>query len=201
MSLPESDRSWRERCQSQFGTRPIVDVPTLVRRGDGVVGAVAASSFKRLTLDLPTQPIVRADLGLDPDQPGVVWFEFSGASQAGRRDRVWLKVQAILTLTCQRCMGEMQLAVDETASFVCYRTEADALAAVQDEDDPSAPEPLVVQEPVDILELVQDQLILALPYVPKHESCEPAATSAGEPIVEQPRESPFKALKGFKTKG
>ena len=198
MSLPESDRSWREQCQSNFGLRPVVDVAMLARRNDSVKGAVALSSFKRLTLDLPPQPTVDANAPLDPDQTGVVWFEFSGASQTGRRDRLWLKLQATVTLICQRCMGEMPFDVNENAAFVCFATEEQALAAAQEEDDPLAPEPLVMQEAFDVLDLVQDQLILALPYVPKHETCEPTVTSAGEPIEDQPRESPFKALEGLK---
>jgi len=200
MSLPESDRLWREQCQSNFGLRPMVDIAMLASRGDSVKGAVALSSFKRLTLDLPPQPSVDADVGLEPDQPGIVWFEFSGASQTGRRDRVWLKLQATVTLTCQRCMGAMAFDVDEQAAFVCFANEDQALAAAHEEDDPLAPEPLVVQEAFDVLDLIQDQLILALPYVPKHDICEPAVTSAGEPIEDKPRESPFKALEGLKAK-
>jgi len=198
MSLPESDRSWREQCQSNFGLRPVVDVAMLARRDDSVKGAVALSSFKRLTLDLPRQPLVDANTALDPDQPGIVWFELSGSSQTGRRDRVWLKLQATVTLTCQRCMGEMPFDVDEQAAFVCFATEDQALAAAHEEDDPLAPEPLVTQDALDVLDLVQDQLILALPYVPKHDACVPTVTSAGEPIEDEPLESPFKALEGLK---
>jgi uncharacterized protein len=45
--------------------------------------------------------------------------------------------------------------------------------------------------------LIEDQLILAVPYVPKHDSCE-AAASPSEPEPEQPRVSPFEALAALK---
>ena len=204
MSLPESDRSWREQCQSNVGHQPMVDVTDMIRRGESVCGAASLASLQRLAQDLPDQPTVVDFTGRagaqDLDQAGVGWYELSGSSQTGRRDRVWLKIQAIVTLTCQRCMKPMQFVVDETAAFVCYANETEALAAVQDDDDPLAPEPLAVDEPLDLIDLVQDQLILAVPYVPKHEACEPAVQSAGEPIEDEPRESPFKVLEGLKTK-
>jgi hypothetical protein len=49
-------------------------------------------------------------------------------------------------------MKPMQFVVDETAAFVCYANETEALAAVQDDDDPLAPEPLAVDEPLDLMD-------------------------------------------------
>lgn len=204
MNLPESDRSWREKCQANFGGTPVIDVAEMIRSGVSVNGAAALSSLQRLTRDLPEQVVVRDSEALDPEQAGVVWYEISGAGLAGRRDRVWLKIQAVITLTCQRCMGPMHWTVDETAAFVCYEDEAQALASVQDEEDPLAPEPLVVDGPLDVLDLVQDQLILAVPYVPKHETCQPAVKLAEPPddqaLQDGPRQSPFKVLEGLKSK-
>lgn len=204
MSLPESDQSWREKCQANFGARPMVDVASMVGQGKSVYGAAAVSSLTRFMRDLPDQPAVSSQAVAALDEPGVVWFELSGAAQAGRRDSVWLKVQATVMLTCQRCMGQMAFDVDETAAFVCYANEAEASGALEDDDDPLAPEPMVVDEPLDLLDLVQDQLILAVPYVPKHDACQPevplAQPSDDVTVQDEPRESPFKILEGLKVK-
>lgn len=199
VGLPASDENWRAQCQVQFGMPPKTDLRRLAQHNGAVVGVIPVNRMTRLIQDLPGQPHIRelADIGVDGR--GAVWYEFRGSSQQGRRPRVWLKVQALLTLTCQRCLSDMLFLVNETVQFELFANEntANAVEAV-DEGDPDAPEPLVADGPVDLVQMVEDQLILAVPYVPKHHACEPAKTSAGESVEEVKRESPFKVLEGLK---
>ncbi len=206
IGLPASDRNWRARCQAHFGVPPKTDLKQLARHGESVFGVLPITRMTRLLQELPAQKrltdiaeLADAGAGDVADDRGAVWFEFKGSSQQGRRARIWLKVQAVVTLICQRCLGEMQFVVDETVEFELFGSQASADAAQAiDEVDPEAPEPLVVEGLVDLMALVEDQLILAIPYVPKHGQCEPSKTSAGEPIEVVKRESPFKVLEGLK---
>lgn len=88
---------------------------------------------------------------------------------AGAEEDIWLHLQATttLTLTCQRCMGpvESPVAVDQWYRFVA--TEDIAMA-----EDDNAEEDLLVMEPqFDLLAVLEDELLMALPVVPMHEQC------------------------------
>ncbi|UOD49595.1 YceD family protein [Orrella daihaiensis] len=201
--LPASDKDWRAQCQakckSSFGLPPKIDLNQLARNNGSVAGVFPIVRLSRLVQDLPAQHHIRELADIEQDATGAVWYEFKGSSQQGRRPRVWLKVQAVVTLICQRCLGVMPFVIDETVEFELFPNEAKANASDSvDEADPDAPEPLVADGPIDLLGLVEDQLILAIPYVPKHETCEPAKTSAGDPVEQVKRESPFKVLEGLK---
>lgn len=87
----------------------------------------------------------------------------------GTDDDIWLHLQATtsLTLICQRCMGpvEAPVAVDQWYRFVA----TEEIAMAQDDD---AEEDLLVLEPqFDLLAVLEDELLMALPVVPMHAAC------------------------------
>ncbi len=84
-------------------------------------------------------------------------------------DQVWLRIAANLTLpmVCQRCLGpvDMLVAVDREFRFVATEAQAEA------EDEGSEEDVLVLSRDFDVIELVEDEFLMALPAVPKHEVC------------------------------
>ena len=124
------------------------------------------------------------------------------AGSAGQSD-IWLHLMAstCLALTCQRCMGAVQapLQVDQWYRFVA--TEDIAMA----EDDASEEDLLVLASQFDLLAVLEDELLMALPLVPMHEACpELPAFSAGvidvtgvDPALEA-KPNPFAALAKLK---
>ena len=124
---------------------------------------------------------------------------------------VWLHLtaSASVPLTCQRCMGtvDMPLEVDQWYRFVA--TEAIAMA----EDDESEEDLLVMESQFDLLAVLEDELLMALPLVPMHGECPvaPVMQVGEEALVsvtskdgddrrlgEKP--NPFAALAQLKTK-
>jgi uncharacterized protein len=107
-------------------------------------------------------------------------------------------VRAAPRLQCQRCLGTVSVDVE---SRVC-------LAMVwREEEIPSLPsrfEGIVVgTEPTDLHALVEEELLLALPLVPRHPDGEcRIAQDAQQDVPRHPgaRENPFAALRG-KLKG
>ena len=98
---------------------------------------------------------------------------------AGAQPAIWLhlKAHAVLPLTCQRCLQPMtvELHVSPTLRFV----RDEALAEQLDED--SEEDVLALSAALDLHDLVEDELILALPLVPRHEHCpQPLPMSAGD---------------------
>ena len=67
------------------------------------------------------------------------------------------------------------------------------------EDDPEAPDQLQGSTQFDVLSLVEDELILALPYVPKHEVCPSLPVGLeSDQGSESVRPSPFAVLAELK---
>ena len=115
--------------------------------------------------------------------------------QAGADDQVWLHLsaRASVPLTCQRCMAPVStpLEVDQWYRFV----ESEEVAMAEDDE---AEEDLLVMVPqFDLLALIEDELLMALPLVPMHETCPVTPVfSAGDPAVEaaEAKPNPFAVL-------
>lgn len=123
-------------------------------------------------------------------------------AHAGGDDDVWLHLQAktSIPLTCQRCMNAVDspLEVDQWYRFVA--TEDIAMA----EDDESEEDLLVMEPQFDLLGVLEDELLMALPVVPMHQQCPIAPVMrAGEDEMagggaEKP--NPFAVLAQIKVK-
>ena len=118
---------------------------------------------------------------------------------AGGEPQPWLhlEVQASMALECQRCLGpvETSLDVDRWFRFAHDEDEAAVLDAEVEED------VLALGRPLDLRELVEDELLLALPLVPRHERCPsplPVAAPAEAEEAEAARPNPFAVLAALK---
>jgi uncharacterized protein len=97
----------------------------------------------------------------------------------GAEEDVWLHLTAstVVPLVCQRCMGTVAtpLEVDQWYRFVA--TEDIAMA----EDDDAEEDLLVMAPQFDLLGVLEDELLMALPLVPMHGECPvPPVMQAGE---------------------
>jgi uncharacterized protein len=156
-------------------------------------GRRAASDLKRLA----------ADLHAAAPSGSVAWQADGELRQAsdGAAPAVWLHLQAqsVVPLTCQRCLGavETPLVVDRWYRFVATEAQAEA-------EDDAAEEDLLALEPrPDLLAVLEDELLMALPLVPMHETCpQPLPSLAGAlPDAggdDAVRENPFQALARLK---
>ena len=140
--------------------------------------------------------------GLEPDL--AVSWRASGELRpgVGAEDDVWLRLQAraTLPLTCQRCMGPVVTALEVDQ---WYRFVADEDIAMA-EDDQSEEDLLVMAPQFDLLAVLEDELLMALPLVPMHETCPKTPVfSAGESELAQQEDAqphPFAALAQLKKK-
>jgi len=90
-------------------------------------------------------------------------------AQAGGAAQVWLhlRAQTSLPLTCQRCLTPVM--VDVVVERPFHFVADEAIAAELDDD--SEEDVLVLSREFDLLALVEDELLMALPLVPRHEVC------------------------------
>jgi len=170
--------------------RQFVDTYELTRLGQQVQGRTPLVQFSRFLAGLPAQK--------DGD---VVW-SVSGVHDAPGRRFLDVRAQAKPIVQCQRCMGDMLYDLDVSSRLQVVETEAELNI---DDDPESSPddwiEPVLASRRLDVLAVVEDELVLGLPYVPMHESC---STDALEQ-AQQPHEddepvtpSPFAVLSQLK---
>ncbi len=115
-----------------------------------------------------------------------------------RRAVVQVRVLAQVQLICQRCLEPMDctLSAERLLGVVMNEAQAERL--------PSNYEPLfVTEEPLFLSDLIEDELILSLPIVPRHsdEQCALATTTEkGTDNADKTADNPFAVLAGLKTK-
>ncbi|MDO5625679.1 MAG: DUF177 domain-containing protein [Pseudomonadota bacterium] len=125
--------------------------------------------------------------------------EQRSAADGSVRPALHLRAHTTLALTCQRCMGEVMtdVAVDRHFIFVPDETTAAAL------DDESEDDVLVLAADFDLLALVEDEMLMALPLVPRHGECpEPVPLAAQTPdfdAAQADKPQPFAALAALKS--
>jgi uncharacterized protein len=110
----------------------------------------------------------------------------------GGGEEMWLDLQAeaCIALQCQRCLQPMQqaLKVHRWIRFVRDEAEAERLDEELEDD------VLALTSRLNLRDLVEDELILALPLVPRHDACPaPLATTVAQEAPVPPV-NPFAAL-------
>jgi uncharacterized protein len=112
------------------------------------------------------------------------------------------RVSAHIPFQCQRCLDPVSVDVAADVLLAVYEEEVDEDAL------PEGCEPVKVEgEQVRLADLLEQELILALPIVPTHEHCEWVAVPEPLEIIEEPaevlpqKESPFAGLSELLAKG
>lgn len=169
-------------------TEHLVDSSELTRLGQTVCGQAALSHFKRLTKGLPAQG------------ENVAEWSVRGMEDVTGQQALEVHVRANVVLQCQRCMQNMTHPVDSTSvlQVVQSESEIDALEDQQDSDPDTWIEPVLASRRLNLLELVEDELILSVPYVPKHATCSHDAAPQSPADDEPAAKSPFSVLTQLK---
>jgi uncharacterized protein len=148
-----------------------------------------AADGARLSGEWPLRDLKRLSDSASADSPPAaddrVRWEARGEQGAGLEPEIWLYLDAgtALALQCQRCLAPLDVNVAMTRRFRFVAGEAAAaqLDAESEED------VLALTRALDLQELVEDELLLALPLVPMHAQCpeplpKPKADSEGETV-------------------
>jgi uncharacterized protein len=146
------------------------------------------------------------ETSLSQDDAAVAW-QASAELRKGSttEDDVWLHLKAStkLALTCQRCMTAVTTPLDVNQWYRFVASEE--IAMVQDDE---SEEDLLVMEPhFDLLAVLEDELLMALPLVPMHEQCptQPVMQSQQseaqeQALVQAEKPNPFAVLAQLKDK-
>jgi len=162
-----------------------------------------AGSERQLSGDWPLAGFSRLVEDADDALPAVGWSAQAHPVAPGEgHPGLWLQLQARTTvrLVCQRCLQpyEQPLEVDRRLRFV----RDEKLAQQLDED--SEDDVLVLPARLDLHALLEDELILALPLVPRHDECPEPLQVPADPSAQDPQDStphPFAALAALRKPG
>jgi len=148
--------------------------------------------------DVPLERLPRlAESVLGADGPARYTIAFG--RDADGRAVVRGRVSMTLRLTCQRCLESLAVPVDVPIALALAQSATDAqalgLAAIADVPDGLDPLPLG-RDPICPMDLVEDELLLAIPLVPSHraQECRAAAPQAPTQGGVERRENPFAVL-------
>lgn len=149
-----------------------------------------AEKRRRLKGSLSLARMTRlADLLMDTSGEATVELLFE---RQGRHAVVELKVSADLSLQCQCCLESLSWPVETQVTLAVVRSidEANLL--------PESLEPLLLEEDnVALVDLVEHELVLAVPTIPQHEQCE-TPVEGGEALTANGRKNPFAQLSDLK---
>jgi uncharacterized protein len=173
-----------------------LDARRFAESGGDVGGELPVSALERLMVDLCAQEPSAANPVVRWQARGELRPDARGGTPAP-----WLHLQAgvEVPLTCQRCLGPVQTPLHLDRWFRFVATEAVAEA----EDDDCEEDLLALEPRPNLIELLEDELLMALPLVPMHETCPVnlplASGSATEDSAQAPeRPNPFQALAQLK---
>jgi len=171
-----------------------LDVAAFAKAAGELEGRWPLLQFERLTESAVADAL--------PADGGAVAWRARGEARAMRsvETQVWLHVGATtrVPLECQRCLKAVDVPLSIERSFLFVHGE-DAAARL---DTDSEDDVLALTRALDLRELIEDELLLALPIVPRHEVCPLpllAPDDAGERFDEKP--NPFAALAALKRSG
>ena len=176
----------------QFTARRL-DVKVFAEEAGTLAGENRISEFSRVLRELAT-----------PDQAEAIAVKWSAAGEIRNpghlHPEVWLRLHAsgVLPLTCQRCLGPVEMPVEVDRPFRFVADEATAAA----EDEGVEEDILALSRGFDLVELIEDELLLAMPLAPFHETCPtPVTTEAVDADFESAnanKPGPFAALDKLK---
>jgi uncharacterized protein len=120
---------------------------------------------------------------------GQLRYRITAGLDKQRRKVVSCIIEGFVFLTCQTTLEAFRhgISISDRLVLVDDESQLPPVEAESDEEDY-----LVADEPLDIRDLVEDAVLLALPMVPRKPGLEGAQGGAGEP--EAAKASPFAAL-------
>jgi uncharacterized protein len=169
----------------------IVDNIAFAKRGEHLTGQLAIKDCPRLLAFLQSKAPNGADTEKYILSTHDIIFSLTGEIDATGRYFLHLKFSAALNTYCQRCLDAMVLNLPLSFHYLI----SDALAGLVDDALVDDSDDFDLQEPnqaMNLLRLIEDELIMAMPIAPTHDfDCVRLTMQAGD------KPNPFAVLKGL----
>lgn len=158
-----------------------IDNLAFAKKNETAAEVLPMAKFTRLSELLGHHELVQSDIANDE-----ISYALTGISRGLSQYYLNLKINAKLTALCQRCLSPTPLEVELTFNYMLSDIEAHAVEELDDID------LLEIEQAMDVIALIEDELIAALPIAPTHANgCELKHNVSGE------KPNPFAALKNL----
>lgn len=159
-------------------------------------GQFALSRLQRLSLDalndIQQQFVsLTCQLSKDPYYARIIWLDAT--------------VHTVVELECQRCLEPVQLNLDTQVHLAILNDESmiehledEIDFVVLGENDSSQKGDFLTTATVDILALIEDELLLMIPFSPKHEHCIHKYQPIETELKAEKKDNPFDVLAALK---
>jgi uncharacterized protein len=192
-----------------------LDLFEFARSGRQAAGLVRVSQLPRMLNEVPAEAPER-ESAFTWQAEGTTQPELQDDGTEGPQPYLRLAIHGAAWLECQRCLAPYKQAFNVDATYRIVNTEAEAEEFPLDEDEVDV---IVGSTHFDLIDLIEEELLLNLPLVPKHDVCpevheslvsgvageEGEGDEAGEDGAEEggepDRPNPFAALEALKKGG
>jgi uncharacterized protein len=157
-----------------------IDAPEFARLGRVLDGHVPLAEFGRLA-------------GVPGGISGDLEYRVAGVIDKRGYPILVLDLQARVPVVCQRCLQEFELPVKVHNRVRVVELPEGELLEQADETLASEEDIVAAAGPLDVMAMIEDEMILALPLAPRHDQCELAGGGTVKQI-----ESPFGVLAKLK---
>ncbi|MEW6563471.1 MAG: YceD family protein [Pseudomonadota bacterium] len=140
--------------------------------------------------EIPVRELVRLHDVL-ADTEGAVRYVLRGFQDKQGEAHLELSLEGDCNLRCQRCLRGLGYSIRQTSRLRLSQDPDWEASPLEEEEEDSIP----ADKHMDVLALVEDEILLALPFASKHE--EGSCRMASEHLV-QPDANPFAVLAGLK---
>ena len=157
-----------------------------------VIDSLAFSSQGgSLTGQLPLSRCVRLADQLEQTD-GELDFRVSGSIGAEGEPMLVLEVSGQLSLRCQRCLKPLDYRLEIVQEYE-LRKDLDEGSLTQEDMEDDSRDFLEASRSLDVVSLIEDEVLLALPVVPRHDACDLPGQEHGPKAA-----SPFGVLLAIK---
>ena len=144
--------------------RPLIDALEFARSRGRLSGDWPIADFPRL------QGALQSGTSLQ--------YELEGVPEEQGRPALCLTVTGKLQLTCQRCLGALEHPLRVDALLLLYGSESEIDSIPVDAETPDG---IVATKEMAVRDLIEEEVLLAIPYAPRHEGCKGGADAKGAP--------------------
>lgn len=160
----------------------IFDNADFARKQKTISGAFALGQLERVKQEV---------LGGSPITIGL-----AGGVDASRRFTLDLAISGLLELQCRRCLQGMTFELDVATRFILFPDEERLDAAERDDEDL---EGLLFDQHFHLVTLIEDEILLTLPFAPTHDGCTTDGL-ADATVITVPKPNPFAVLADLRDK-
>lgn len=181
-----------------MSTHPLlIDNVAFAKQNERLEGDLSLQNFSRLSELLQSIASIEkakrpSDDVSSPSQAttATVHYVLKGQTDAVGQHYLHLSISTDLSTVCQRCMGAMPLKLNLSFNYLIGDVNVNDVEAsdIEGSDDLDLQQ---ASPAMDVVALIEDEIIMAMPIAPIHDDCGAIISQSGE------KANPFAVLKGL----